>query len=176
MSTLVLGHEPEIEDWLARRRALGQDRRDEVWEGVYHVAPHEHARNGIAAMALAELLAGPARSAGLVPGGSFNLGEPQDFRVPDLGYHRGPVDELYVPSAALVVEVLSPHDETFAKFDFYARHGVDEVWVLDPVERTVRCWRRREQAYEESERSVLLGLDLAEVVEDLVRRLPARPQ
>lgn len=173
MRTLVVGHEPEVEDWLARRRALGQDRRDEVWEGVYHVAPHEHARNGIVAMALVVVLEAPAREAGLLAGGSFNLGGPDDFRVPDLGYHRGPVDELYVSSAALVVEVLSPNDETFAKFDFYARHDVDELWVVDPVERTVRCWTRRGEAYDEVERSALLRLDLGEVELALARRLPS---
>lgn len=171
VSTLVLGPQPQIEGWLARRRALGQDGRDEVWEGVYHVTPHEPARNGIAAMALAALLDAPARVAGLVPGGSFNLGEEQDFRVPDLGYHRGVADVRYVPTAALVVEVLAPHDETFAKFDFYARHGVDEVWVVDPVERTVRCWQRHGESYERTRRSDLLGLDLDEVAAELVQRL-----
>lgn len=171
----MLGREPEIEDWLARRRALGQDRRDEVWEGVYHVAPHEHARNGIAAMALVELLPRPAKAAGLLAGGSFDLGSPEDFRVPDLGYHRGPVDELHVPSAALVVEVLSPDDETFRKFDFYARHRVDELWAVDPVARTIRCWSRQGEAYDEVAQSALLGLGLREVTEELARRLPAAP-
>ena len=95
--------------------------------------------------------------------------------MPDLGYHRGPVDALYVPSAALVVEVLSPDDETFRKFDFYARHGVDELWVVDPVARTVRCWSRRGEEYDEVEQSALLGLDVREVVQELARRLPQAP-
>ena len=43
---MVLDDEPVIAAWLERRRALGQDGRDEVWVGDYHVAAHEHARNG----------------------------------------------------------------------------------------------------------------------------------
>lgn len=165
MTTVVLGHEPVVEAWLEQRRALGQDGRDEVWEGVYHVAPHEHGRNGAVAMQLVLVLAGCARAAGLLPGGSFNLGEPGDFRVPDLGFHRGSPDALYFATAALLVEVLSPDDETFQKFDFYARHDVDELWVVDPLERTVRMWVLRDGAYEQVDASALLGLSCADVVD-----------
>lgn len=164
MSTFVLGREPVIEAWLQERRALGLDGRDEVWEGVYHVVPHEHGRNGAVAMDLVGLLREPARAAGLRPGGSFNLGEPDDFRVPDLGFHRGSPNALYFPTAALVIEVLSPDDETFAKFDFYARHGVDELWVVDPLEHTVRTWTLRDGSYEEVDASPLLGMTAADVV------------
>lgn len=159
----MVGHEPVIEAWLQRRRALGQDGRDEVWEGVYHVAPHEHGRNGAVAMQLVLVLTESVRAAGLIAGGSFNLGEPNDFRVPDLGYHRGSPDHLYFPTAAVVIEVLSPDDETFAKFDFYARHSVDELWVVDPLERTVRIWALTDAAYEQVEASGLLGLTSAGV-------------
>lgn len=168
MTTVVLGREPVVEAWLEQRRALGQDGRDEVWEGVYHVAPHEHGRNGAVAMRLVLLLAGRAEAAGLVPGGSFNLGEPGDFRVPDLGYHRGSPDALYFPTAALLVEVLSPDDETFQKFEFYARHDVDELWVVDPLERTVRMWVLRAGAYEEVAASGLLSLSCADAVAGVV--------
>ena len=163
MSTLIPGREPVVEAWLDERRARGLDGRDEVWEGVYHVVPHEHGRNGAVAMQLVLVLAEAARAAGLLPGGSFNLGEPKDFRVPDLGYHRGSPDALYFPTAALVVEVLSPDDETFQKFDFYARHGVEELWVVDPLERTVRMWVLRSGAYDQVDVSALLSLSCDDV-------------
>jgi hypothetical protein len=63
-----------------------------------------------------------------------------------------------------VIEVLSPDDETFQKFGFYAAHGVDELWVVDPLERTVRMWALREGAYEGAGASGLLGMTAAEVV------------
>ena len=64
MATVVLDDEPVIAAWLERRGALGQDGRDEVWEGDHHVAPHGHARNGDIAMQLVVLLHGRARAAG----------------------------------------------------------------------------------------------------------------
>lgn len=167
MSTWVLGDEPVIEDWLAQRRALSQDGRDEVWEGVYVVAPHEHPRNGKVAVRLSVLLDARARRAGFEPGGSFNLGDEGDFRVPDLGFHSGPADEAFVPSAALVIEVLTPRDQTWQKFDFYARHGVAEVWVVDPLDRNARCFRLQDGAYEQAPVSALLDLPMAQLVAEL---------
>ena len=164
MTTVVLGHEPVVEAWLEQRRTLGQDGRDEVWKGVHHVAPQESGRNGAVAMDLVVLLREAARAAGLRAGGSFNLGEKGDFRVPDLGYHRGSPDHLYFPTAALLVEVLSPDDETYAKFGFYTAHGVDELWVVDPLERTVQMWTLVDGAYAEVVSSPLLGLTAAGVV------------
>ena len=164
MSTLFVEALPEVQEWLERRRALGQDKRDEMWEGVYHVAPFEHPRNGMVTVQLVVALDAMARSAGLIPGGSFNLGEKDDFRVPDLGYHwRLPSPGAYVPTAALVVEVLSPGDETFAKFDFYAARGVEELWVVDPLERSVRVWQQQERTWQETGRSDLLGTTAAQV-------------
>ena len=52
--------------------------------------------------------------------GGFNVGEPNDYRIPDVGLVRGDDDELYYGTAALAVEVISPGDETWNKLDFYA--------------------------------------------------------
>jgi hypothetical protein len=54
--------------------------------------------------------------------GIFNLGEPDDYRVPDGGLFRPGPDELYVPTAELVVEIVSPGDESGQKLGFYAAH------------------------------------------------------
>jgi len=164
MTTVVLGHEPVVEAWLEQRRALGQDGRDEIWHGDYHVAPHEHGRNGAVASELQAVLREPARAAGLRAGGSFNVGEKGDFRVPDLGFHRGSPDQLYFTTAALLVEVLSPDDETYAKLGFYARHGVEELWIVDPVQQTVGMWTLAAGQYAEVQASPLLGLTAAGVV------------
>ena len=163
MTTVVLGHEPVVEAWLEQRRTLGQDGRDEIWDGVYHAAPHEPGRNGAVASELVLTLAPAARAAGLRAGGSFNLGRKGDFRVPDLGFHRGSPDHLYFPTAALLVEVLSPDDETFRTFDFFSAHGVEEVLVASPAERWVRCWHRTAEAYEQQAASLVLGVTMAEL-------------
>jgi Uma2 family endonuclease len=41
------------------------------------------------------------------------------------------------PTAALVVEIVSPEDETWQKLPYYAAHEVDELLILDPEKRTV---------------------------------------
>lgn len=159
MSTLFVENTPEVAEWLARRHELGLDKKDEVWEGVYHVAPYEHARNGMVKQQLSRLLYDTARDAGLIPADSFNLGLQHDFRVPDLGYVRAPATpRQYMPTAALVIEVLSPGDETFAKFDFYVTRGVEEVWVVDPLARSVRIWQARDGVLTETGLSGLLTL------------------
>jgi hypothetical protein len=84
MPTLVKDPAPaEFEALLERRRMLGQDLFDEVWDGVLHVNPAPHSRHGKVDGQLAALLYEPAREAGLVESGPMNLGDPGDFRVPD---------------------------------------------------------------------------------------------
>jgi hypothetical protein len=111
--TIVLGPQPaELEALLARRRSLGLDTHDEVWEGDYHMAPAAHASHGWLDDQLAVLLHPLARDAGLGGTGAFNLGAPGDFRVPDRGYHRVRPATTWLSTAAIVVEIESPHDET----------------------------------------------------------------
>jgi Uma2 family endonuclease len=159
VKTVVLGPRPaELEQLIERRRKLGIDTFDEVWRGSYHVAPAAHPTHGYIANQIAVLLAPLARSAGLVGTEPFSLGDPGDYRVPDGGYHRGLPTTTWVPTAAVVVEVVSPDDETYEKFGFYAAHGVDELIVADPAARTVTCWAREETAYREAPESTVLAV------------------
>lgn len=168
VKTVVLGPRPaELEAFLDRRRALGQDLFDEVWEGVYHVVPAPHFRHGYLDNVLAVLLGPYAERAGLVGAGPFNLGEPDDFRVPDRGYHRDPVASVWMPTAAIVVEVVSPDDETWAKFDFYGRHGVDEICVADPLARELRWFAQDGSAYAEVGQSAVLGVRVADLAGEI---------
>ena len=147
MPTLVLDPQPvELEALIERRRRLGQDLLDEVWDGVLHMNPAPSGRHADIAQQLAVLLDQPARRAGLVPMLSiFNLGEPGNYRVPDGGLHRQREDRVYYPTAALVAEIVSPDDETWKKLEFYAAHEVDELLIVDPqaADRAVVRPRRR---------------------------------
>ena len=159
MKTIILGPQPpEITAFLARRRALDQDRSDEVWEGDYHVVPAPHAWHAYIDNTLAVLLDPPARVAGLVGMGEFNVGESDDFRVPDLGFVRGVPNQVFVPTAAIVVEILSPGDETWEKFDFYAGRNVEEICVVDPAAKEIRWFVLTDDAYRETGASPLLGV------------------
>ncbi len=159
MRTVVLGPPPaELEAFLSRRRQLGLDAYDEIWEGVVHVAPMAHAWHGLVQASVLIAVGGPAARAGLHPCGPFNLGEKDDFRIPDAGVFDSPSAAVWVPSALLVVEVVSPDDETFEKFDFYQAHGVREVLTADPQERRVRVWQLAADEPVEVEKCEVLGM------------------
>lgn len=94
----------------------------------------------------------------MVGTGPVNLGHENDYRVPDGGLHRGRPIGVFLPTAAVVVEVVSSGDETYDKFGFYAEHGVDELIVADPQQRTIGIWQLRAGAYVEAGRSDLLDV------------------
>ena len=169
MRTVVVGPVPEeLAALIERRRATGADLYDEVWEGDYHMAPAPHAAHGLLDDELAALLRPLARAAGLVGSGPFNLGDADDYRVPDRALHRTRPTATWVATAALVVEITSPDDETWEKLPFYAARGVDEVVVADPHHRTL-AWLAlsADGAYERVGRSALLGVDVAEFAEKI---------
>ncbi len=152
-----------------RRRRSGLDRLDEVWEGVLHMVPAPSGEHADITQQLAVALDGPARAAGLFPTmGEFNVGDSEyDFRVPDGGIHRTRPHGTWFPTVALVVEVVSPGDETWEKLPFYAAHNVDEVLVVDPSERAVH-WRALSNGeYREIERSGLIDLGPAGLADQL---------
>jgi Uma2 family endonuclease len=165
MPTLVLDPPPaQLAELFEHRRRTGADRFDEVWEGVYHMVPgpsHAHAR--VEAHLLA-LLRPPATAAALEVTGQFNLGESEhDFRVPDGGLHRPGASGMWHPTAALVIEIVSPGDESRQKLPFYANHAVDEVLMVDPTERTVTWLALGESEYRPVDRSGLIELGPTEL-------------
>jgi len=158
---------PEIEAFLQRRRRLGLDRKDEVWKGVLHMVPAPSHSHADVAQQLAVILDRPSRAAGLQPTmHEFNLGASEaDFRVPDGGLHRPGAAEMWHPTAALVVEILSPGDETREKLPFYAAHDVDEILIVDPDARTVEWLTLTAGRYEPIDRSNLIELGPASLAE-----------
>lgn len=171
MRTVVLEPLPtEVAALIERRKALGLDHLDEVWEGVYHMAPAPSKAHAYLDDELAAVLRRYGRPRGLVGSGPFNLGEPDDYRVPDRGLHCARSAGVWEATAAMVVEIVSPGDETFEKFGFYAARGVDEILVADPASRIVRLWQLAMATeagaaaeYEETDASELLNVTAAEL-------------
>jgi Uma2 family endonuclease len=152
-------------DQIAERHRLGLDRFDEIWDGRYHVNAAPHPRHSFLLRHAERLLDERAEAKGLVPLGEFNIGTPSDYRIPDAGYVDALPTEAFVPTARLVVEVLSPNDETLAKLPFYAHHRVDEVLLIDLAARTV-TWLALDElrtVYATAERSALLNLSADDV-------------
>jgi Uma2 family endonuclease len=153
---------------LESRRRSGLDRLDEIWEGVYHMVPAPSGLHATSESQLHRILGPPAMAAGLTMSGQCNIGESEhDFRVPDGALHRSPPEGVWNPTAALVIEVVSPNDETWEKLPFYAAHAVDEVLIVDPQKRTVDWLELRGGEYERVERSRLIDLAAEGLVEQL---------
>jgi len=150
----------DLDAVLAQRRALGHDRFDEVWEGAYRMVPGPALRHALVDAEVLAALRPRARAAGLTSLTAFNLGEPADYRVPDQGYARGTPAGLYLPTAEVVVEVLSPGDDTYRTFPFFARHGVGKIVVVDPDGRRVEIHTldAGEQRYRRTDASPVLGV------------------
>jgi Uma2 family endonuclease len=164
--TLVLDPSPvEIDELIERRRRLGLDHRDEIWEGVYRMVPPPSFEHQLILQQLAELLGPLARDAGLVPlVNEFGLGEGRDnYRVPDGGLHRPGAGGVLHPTAALVIEIISPGDESWDKLPFYAAHDVDEALIIDPTTHKVDWLALAKGEYGPIERSGLIDLGATEL-------------
>jgi Uma2 family endonuclease len=170
MPTLVMDPAPaEIDALLERRRRLGLDHRDEVWEGVYRVNPPPSLEHQMALQQLAELLGPLAREAGFVPViNEFGLGQGKDdYRVPDGGLHRPGAAGVWQSTAAVVIEIVSPGDESWAKLPFYAAHHVDEALIVDPAKRSVDWLGLSGGDYRPIERSGLIDLGADQLAEQI---------
>jgi hypothetical protein len=74
---------------------------------------------------------------------------------------------VWLHTAALAVEIISPGDETWQKLPFYATHGVDEVLIVDPVAQALHWLGLAEGKYSPIERSGLIELGVAELAEQI---------
>lgn len=160
---------------LEERRARGADRWDEMWEGELHMVPPPSEQHQAVGTALLRALAPLAEAHGLVARyvtGLFRPGVDDDYKVPDQLYARPELRSQrgFEGGASLVVEILSPNDETYAKLDWYASVGVDEVLVIEPETRRVELYANRDGRMESVEPVVIGCLGVrAETVEGKLR-------
>ncbi|MHB8296360.1 MAG: hypothetical protein ACYDH5_17455 [Acidimicrobiales bacterium] len=119
MRTLVLDPQPaELGELLERRRRLGLATSTTRYGRAPTTCPQPLIHTTATWTIRWRGHSGPralgpyAETAGLVGTGPFNLGTPDDYRVPDRGYHRQLPSEVFVSTAAVVAEVVSPGDET----------------------------------------------------------------
>jgi Uma2 family endonuclease len=137
---------------LARRRRIGVDRWDEMWEGVLHMPPapnYEHQRIlDRLIIVLAQLIEDAGR--GTVRSGInvfHDTAGNENYRIPDLTFvARGreaviAVDGIRGGAPDAVVEIRSPDDETYDKLPFFADLGVLEVIVVDRDTKTPEIFR-----------------------------------
>ncbi len=148
-----------VERLLEERRRSGAGRRDEVWEGVLHMIPPPSVEHERLAHRLHVLLDPYASTVDLVAAGTVGIGTEDDYRVSDLALLRPGYAPQWNRTAALIVEVVSPRDNTSEKLPFYAAHRVDEAIIVDAQGRKIH-WFGLQAAggYRPLERSRLLGV------------------
>lgn len=144
----------EPPEWfLEDRRASGADRRDEVWDGVIHVAPQPTIEHQLLETLL-ELALGPViRPLGLQIAHTVSVfderGRDKNYRIPDVIVFDPARAEANGTTSGvqLVIEIFSPHDESRKKVSFYAARGIPELWLIEPATRVVEVYVLREGVY-----------------------------
>jgi Uma2 family endonuclease len=142
MTAMILDQNLERQ-LIEQRRAWGADKHDEVWEGVYMMAPLPNDEHQELVFELTFILGaglGRGRSARVRPGvnlAPLDAGKwEHDYRAPDVAvfladtkaecrdtHWRGPADFL--------VEITSPGDRTREKLPFYSKLGVVELLIVE---------------------------------------------
>jgi Uma2 family endonuclease len=132
---------------IARRRRLGLDHFDEVWDGVYVMSPAANIEHFSVSNDLATVLTIVVKWSGLgevLPGINVSdrkEGWKKNFRVPDVtvflnGNPAEDCDTHWFGGPDLVIEVISPNDRSRKKIPFYEKIGTREVLLIDR-----RPWR-----------------------------------
>lgn len=153
MATLIT--DPDLEASIRSQRAeWGGNRYDEVWEGTYMMTPlpnPEHSRlQGQLVWAFINVL-GPSGPAFVYPG--INVSDRPDnwtknYRCPDVavilpGSIARERDAYYLGGPDFVVEIISPHDRSREKIDFYSKVGVRELLLIDRDPWALELYRLR---------------------------------
>lgn len=154
--TLIV-NDPEMAEQLkAERRQTGADRFDEVWEGIYMMAPlanNEHLDlQGRFVAALSALVEMDVEYM-ITPG--TNVSDRQvewkhNYRCPDVVVFKpDTAAENYgthwVGGPDLAVEIVSPKDRSREKLDFYGKVGTRELLIVDRDPWQLELYRLDEQ-------------------------------
>ncbi|HEV7557412.1 MAG TPA: Uma2 family endonuclease [Kofleriaceae bacterium] len=142
------------EHFLEERHAHGQDKADELWDGVLHMPPTPSSAHCRVDLDLIIALTPIAKRRGWsVFGDSFGLYDhDKNYRVPDACVvGPGQISKRGGEGAHLVIEMLSPHDEARDKFPFYAKLGVSEIWLIEPYSREHEIHVLRDDRYVRAE-------------------------
>ncbi|MDX1947950.1 MAG: Uma2 family endonuclease [Pirellulaceae bacterium] len=141
MPTLIL--DPIVEaELIADRRACRRDRYDEVWNGIYVIVPpadnEHHELAGKLSCAITNAF-GSQSDVDILAGANVSDQEgdwTQNYRCPDVvvtfpGSLAVDRDTHFFGGPDFLTEIISPHDRSRDKLDFYAAIGVRELLLID---------------------------------------------
>ena len=141
MAMIVLDRDLE-KRLIRKRRAIGSDRFDEVWDGVYVMSPvadneHSDVIADLIFVFKSALLGLP----GVRVSAAVNLSDREDewrknYRCPDLAVFFAEntardKGSHWLGGPDFAVEIVSPRDRSRKKLDFYAKVGVRELLLVD---------------------------------------------
>jgi Uma2 family endonuclease len=135
----------DVPGWfLDEQRRRGVDRWDELWDGVLHVPPMPngvHQRFGSKLLMTLKPIVDDMRAVVTYTTGLFRADD--DYRTPDLVVSRPEqrTQRGVEGGAELVVEILSPGDESHEKLSWYAAFPVRETLLVDPDTRAFELIR-----------------------------------
>ncbi len=186
----MLIEDPRLEEELkARRKAWGSDHHDEVWQGVYFMAPLPNNEHQEFVSGFTFILVGAIAKAGLgkvFPG--VNLARvdddwESDYRAPDVVVFLNSTaavnhDTYWTGAADFVVEITSPGDRTYEKIPFYSRLGVRELLIVNRQTWTLELYRHQAAGLEKVGHSALPASEVltSEVLPLRFRLLPGQPR
>jgi Uma2 family endonuclease len=148
--------DPWLEEQLREdRKARGSDHHDEVWEGVYFMAPLPNNEHQELVMSLAVALYAAVVTTGLgkvFPGVNLAASSDDwehDYRAPDVvailkTTKAESHDTFWCGAADFVVEIASPGDRSHEKISFYSRLGVVELLIVNRDPWSLELFRQRE--------------------------------
>ena len=140
--TMIVANPRVQDEIIAQRQAAGRDRHDEVWEGVYVIMPdpnNEH-QDLVGGLTTVFWLTIKTADMGDVFPGCNVSDQPNDwthnYRCPDVAvYLRETSAEdrgtYWYGGPDLAIEIISPHDRSREKLDFYAAVNTRELLLID---------------------------------------------
>jgi Uma2 family endonuclease len=154
--------DPYVEQRLvAERRAAGMDKYDEVWDGVYVIMPLPNNEHQELVGRINNYLFTAVEIPGLgrvFPG--VNVSDrredwEQNYREPDVAVflndsHAENCGTHWLGGPSLDVEIVSRHDRSREKLEFYAHLGVEELLIVDRQSWRLELYRLHEGRLEEA--------------------------
>jgi len=141
MTTMI--HDPVLEQRLReQRKAFGGDHHDEVWEGIYVMAPlpnNEHQRFVTRWVRILDEIITNNELGNVFPG--VNVSDRvedwgHNYRIPDVAIFLNTTravnhDTFWYGGPDLAIEIISRYDQSREKLKFYGAVGTQELLLID---------------------------------------------
>jgi Uma2 family endonuclease len=157
--------DPEMEqELIERRRAMGVDQFDEVWDGVYVMSPSADNEHQSLATRLANVLGAVIETPGLgTVYAGVNVSDQRrdwrtNYRCPDVAVFLNGTKAVnrrshWYGGPDFAIEVVSRYDRSLEKLPFYASVGTRELLLIDRDPWSLTLYRLHDGSLADAGRS-----------------------